>query len=53
MTKDELIDFISSNLTVDVSVNTTYGYYNDQSTSVKVTLLLDDKIISEAVDYIS
>lgn len=53
MTKEELIEFISSNLTVDVSTNTTVGYYNDQSTTVTVRLLLDDEVISESVDYIS
>lgn len=53
MTKNELIEFISSNLTVDVSTNTTYGYYSDQSTTVTVRLYLGGEVISESMDYIS
>lgn len=52
MTKDELVEFLKERLSIDVSFYESRETYNSY-TNVKVQLLLDGNVISEAEDYIS
>lgn len=53
MTKEEVIEFIKDNLSIEISTKTKSGFYNERYQYVSVKLLLDDDVISESEDMIS
>lgn len=51
---DEVINLLKDRLTVRVDLNKSFGYYDDDgSIEIKVSLLLDDTVISESKDSVS